>query len=87
MDKLSKQAGITLPKGAGPLVDEAGAKLIKKHGEDALRVFTKLHLPIRRRRSGLRRNGKRCGLGWISGSVATRPAYFTKTLTINENKD
>lgn len=43
MDKLSKQAGITLPKGAGPLVDEAGAKLIKKHGEDALRVFTKLH--------------------------------------------
>lgn len=43
MDKLSKEAGMTLPKGAGPLVDEAAAKLIKKHGEGALRVFTKLH--------------------------------------------
>jgi len=43
MDKLSKEAGMTLPKGAGPLVDEAAAKLIKKHGEAALGHFTKRH--------------------------------------------
>ncbi|WFA04060.1 ribonuclease HIII [Bacillus sp. HSf4] len=43
MDKLSKEAGFPLPKGAGPLVDEAAAKLIRKKGETALRQFTKLH--------------------------------------------
>ncbi|MDI3411239.1 hypothetical protein QKW52_17160 [Bacillus sonorensis] len=43
MNKLSKEAGMTLPKGAGPLVDEAAASLIRKHGEAALGHFTKLH--------------------------------------------
>ncbi|WP_353854998.1 ribonuclease HIII [Bacillus sp. Bos-x628] len=43
MDKLSKAAGFDIPKGAGPHVDKAAAKLIKLHGEDALRQFTKLH--------------------------------------------
>ncbi|MDA7027156.1 ribonuclease HIII [Bacillus sp. CLL-7-23] len=43
MDKLSKVAGITLPKGAGALVDQAAAKLIRKKGVTALRQFTKLH--------------------------------------------
>ncbi|MCY8026159.1 ribonuclease HIII [Bacillus sonorensis] len=43
MNKLSKEAGMTLPKGAGPLVDEAAARLIRKHGEAALGHFTKLH--------------------------------------------
>lgn len=32
MDKLSREAGMTLPKGAGPHVDEAAAKLILKRG-------------------------------------------------------
>ncbi|WP_224740951.1 ribonuclease HIII [Bacillus sp. 28A-2] len=43
MDKLSKAAGFDIPKGAGPHVDKAAAKLIKLHGEAALRQFTKLH--------------------------------------------
>lgn len=43
MDKLSKAAGFDIPKGAGPHVDKAAAKLIKLHGEEALRQFTKLH--------------------------------------------
>lgn len=43
MDKLSQVAGFDIPKGAGPHVDKAAAKLIKLHGEDALRQFTKLH--------------------------------------------
>ncbi len=43
MDKLSREAGMTIPKGAGPHVDEATAKLIINKGEGALRTFTKLH--------------------------------------------
>nr|WP_207195711.1 ribonuclease HIII [Bacillus velezensis] len=43
MDKLSREAGMTIPKGAGPHVDEAAAKLIINKGEGALRTFTKLH--------------------------------------------
>ncbi|MCY8858721.1 ribonuclease HIII [Bacillus atrophaeus] len=43
MDKLSREAGMVIPKGAGPHVDEACAKLILKKGESALRTFTKLH--------------------------------------------
>ncbi|MCP6683731.1 ribonuclease HIII [Bacillus nakamurai] len=43
MDKLSREAGMTIPKGAGPHVDEAAAKLILKKGEGSLRTFTKLH--------------------------------------------
>jgi ribonuclease HIII len=43
MDQLSEKAGMTLPKGAGSQVDLAAAKLIKSHGFDYLRGFTKLH--------------------------------------------
>ncbi|MEN2445887.1 ribonuclease HIII [Bacillus aerius] len=43
MDKLSKAAGFDIPKGAGPHVDKAAAKLMKQHGEEVLRQFTKLH--------------------------------------------
>ncbi|MRX71794.1 ribonuclease HIII [Bacillus lacus] len=42
-EKLSKSAGMILPKGAGPKVDQAAAKLIKKHGKDYLAAFTKEH--------------------------------------------
>lgn len=43
MDKLSKLAGVTLPKGAGPKVDEAAARILLKSGEDKLKSMTKWH--------------------------------------------
>lgn len=43
MEQLSEQAGFPLPKGAGPKVDQAAAKLIQQQGMDALRKFTKFH--------------------------------------------
>ena len=42
-EELSKKAGFPLTKGAGPKVDECGAKLIHIHGEDSLTHFVKLH--------------------------------------------
>ena len=33
MDRMSAEAGVTLPKGAGKIVDEAAAKILLKHGE------------------------------------------------------
>jgi ribonuclease HIII len=42
-ENLSKTAGFTLPKGAGPRVDEAAARLIKEKGKDVLPHFVKLH--------------------------------------------
>lgn len=43
MDKLSTAAGFEIPKGAGNHVDKAAAKLIEKHGIDALPKFCKVH--------------------------------------------
>ncbi len=43
MDKLSEEAGFTIPKGAGPIVDKAAAQLMKTYDESVLRHFTKLH--------------------------------------------
>lgn len=40
---LSKQAGFTIPKGAGAKVDHAAARLIQEKGIHALNKFTKLH--------------------------------------------
>ena len=40
-DKLSKKYNHTLPKGAGPIVDEVGAKLVKKYGIDVLNEIAK----------------------------------------------
>lgn len=42
-DQLSEKAGFTIPKGAGPKVDEAAARLIQEKGLDALNEFTKIH--------------------------------------------
>lgn len=42
-DKLSKQAGFELPKGAGPKVDQKAAEFIKKYGEASLTKVAKLH--------------------------------------------
>ncbi len=43
MDKLSEQAGVTIPKGAGAKVDEVAARIIRKRGLDYLRTITKAH--------------------------------------------
>ncbi len=42
-EALSSEAGFTIPKGAGPAVDLAAAKLIEKKGLESLATFTKLH--------------------------------------------
>lgn len=42
-EKLSEKAGFTIPKGAGPAVDQAAARLIHEKGISALNEFTKLH--------------------------------------------
>ncbi|KIL46270.1 ribonuclease HIII [Jeotgalibacillus campisalis] len=43
MDDLSREAGFTLPKGAGAKVDLTAAKLIKQHGHNKLNHFAKVH--------------------------------------------
>jgi len=43
MDKLSSEAGVTIPKGAGRQVDEAAARLIRRFGEEQLARYTKRH--------------------------------------------
>jgi len=43
MDQLSKRAGVKLPKGAGPLVDQAAAALIAQHGREFLQTVAKCH--------------------------------------------
>lgn len=40
-DKLSDKLGITLPKGAGSLVDEVGVQIVKKYGFDKLTEISK----------------------------------------------
>lgn len=40
-DKLAKKYNQTLPKGAGPIVDEVGAKLVKEYGIDVLNEIAK----------------------------------------------
>ena len=40
-DKLSKKYNHTLPKGAGPIVNEVGAKLVKEYGIDVLNEIAK----------------------------------------------
>ena len=43
MDRLSGIAGVSLPKGAGKIVDEAAARILLKNGEAALKSMTKWH--------------------------------------------
>lgn len=40
-DKLSKELGMYLPKGAGELVDEAGKKIVEKYGVGKLKEISK----------------------------------------------
>lgn len=41
-DKLSKQVGMVLPKGAGILVDQAGMEIVSRFGKEKLREIAKL---------------------------------------------
>ncbi|MDR1590422.1 MAG: ribonuclease HIII [Puniceicoccales bacterium] len=43
MEKLSEVAGISLPKGAGKAVIEAGRKIFEKEGSDGLAKYSKVH--------------------------------------------
>ncbi|MGM7702274.1 ribonuclease HIII [Pseudalkalibacillus sp. Hm43] len=43
MDELSEHAGVTIPKGAGPLVDEAAAKIVMRKSSDFLKSISKSH--------------------------------------------
>lgn len=43
MDRLSATAGMTLPKGAGAIVDKTAAKILLSRGESFLRTITKVH--------------------------------------------
>lgn len=43
MNKLSKEVGFTLPKGAGPLVDDAARKIVSMYGIDKLKSIAKLN--------------------------------------------
>ncbi|MBR3209300.1 MAG: ribonuclease HIII [Bacilli bacterium] len=40
-EKLSKELGVIIPKGAGEKVDEAGAKIVKKYGPEILKKIAK----------------------------------------------
>ncbi|HET8761575.1 MAG TPA: ribonuclease HIII [Nitrospiria bacterium] len=43
LDRLSDEAGLTLPKGASNLVDAAAKRLVRAKGKDALTAFAKVH--------------------------------------------
>lgn len=43
MNRLGKENNVELPKGAGPIVDQAAAKLIQKHGDQVLNKVAKTH--------------------------------------------
>lgn len=43
MDKMSASVGVTLPKGAGPRVDEVAARILLKDGAESLKKITKWH--------------------------------------------
>jgi ribonuclease HIII len=43
MNRLSKEYGITVPKGAGNIVDSTARKLAEKHGRSVLEKIAKVH--------------------------------------------
>ena len=43
MNSLSKDIGMTLPKGAGPIVDDAAKKIVEKYGKEKLNEIAKLN--------------------------------------------
>ena len=55
-DKLSKKYNQTLPKGAGKIVDEIGAQIVKKYGEDILNDIAKTNFKNTERIKELAKN-------------------------------
>ena len=55
-EKLSKELGINIPKGAGEQVDEAGVKIVKKYGEDILNKISKVSFKNTEKIKGLAKN-------------------------------
>ena len=55
-DKLSKKYNQTLPKGAGQIVDEIGAKLVKKYSENILNEIAKTNFKNTERIKELAKN-------------------------------
>lgn len=53
MDKMSKVAGITLPKGAGAKVDEIAARILLNKGEATLKTLTKWHFANAKKASAI----------------------------------
>jgi ribonuclease HIII len=43
LERLSRDMGVTLPKGAGPQVDQVAATIIKDHGVESLHRLAKCH--------------------------------------------
>lgn len=43
MDKMSQELGLALPKGANPMVDEVGKKIVSKYGKEKLNEIAKLN--------------------------------------------
>jgi ribonuclease HIII len=54
LDLLSQKAGLTLPKGAGPPVDQVGARLLARGGPELLRTFAKYHFKNTKKAEQLR---------------------------------
>ena len=55
-DKLSKKYNQTLPKGAGKIVDEIGAQIVKKYGENILNEIAKTNFKNTERIKELAKN-------------------------------
>lgn len=53
LDKLGKQFGLELPKGASAKVDEVAAKFVARHGADKLPLVAKVHFRTALRAQGL----------------------------------
>ena len=43
MDKLSKELGLLLPKGAGDIVNQVGKQIVSRYGENKLNDIAKLN--------------------------------------------
>lgn len=52
MDILSKRVGVTLPRGASSLVDDAGRRLVREYGSEILEQTAKLHFKNTKKISG-----------------------------------
>ena len=56
---MSNLAGLTLPKGAGPKVDEVAARILLNNGEESLKKMTKWHFANAEKAKNLARRKRR----------------------------